>query len=67
MLWLAITAWLIGVSISFIHGSRKLPLNILFLGIIDLVGIFFFGFGMIGMTVLAVLAIIILIANKAGA
>ncbi len=67
MIWFAIAAWLIGVSLSFINGSRKLPYTILFIGILDLIGIFYFDLGWIGLSILALLAVIILIANKMGA
>jgi len=67
MLWIAIAAWLIGIVISFNNGSRKLPYTILFLGILDIAGIFYFDLGWIGLTTLAVLAVVILIANKMGA
>ena len=64
MLWAAMVAWLLGIGYSFINGNRKLPFTILFLGILDIVGIFNYELGWFGLSILACLAIIILIANK---
>ena len=66
MIWIAIAAWLIGICVSFINGSRKLPFTIFLLGGLDLVGIFYFDLGWIGLTLLALLAVVILMANKVG-
>ena len=66
MFWIAVAAWLIGVLVSFINGKRKLPFTILFLGVLDIVGIFNFDLGWIGLSFLALLAVVILIANKVG-
>ena len=66
MLWITIAAWLIGVTFSYINGNRKLPNTILFLGLSDIFGIFYLDLGWIGLSILAGLAIVILIANKMG-
>jgi len=67
MFWIAMGAWLVGITFSFINGSRKLPFTILFLGIGDIVGMFNYDLGWIGLSILAGLAVVILIANKMGA
>ena len=64
LLWIAMAAWLIGVTVSFNNGNRTLPVTIMFLGTLDCVGIFYYNLGWIGLTILAVLAVVILIANK---
>lgn len=58
---IVLLAWLFGVVVSFVNGNRKLPLIILLLGI----GLFFVPIGMFRVAGFAILAAIILVANKA--
>ena len=62
--FIVLVAWIVGVVMSFSNGNRKLPLTILLLGLLDLVGIFVFRLGWIGISILAILAIVIHMANK---
>ena len=63
--YIALFAWLGGVVVSFVTGNRGLPLIVLFLGIV-LVGLTFIGIaGYFCLAGLAILAVIIWIANKA--
>lgn len=62
--WIATGAWLAGVIISFNRGNLKLPLIILILGILDIAGMFFLNFGWLGLSALALMAVIIHIVNK---
>ncbi len=64
MFWLAIAVWLVGVVFSYYNGRTTLPITIFILGILNLAGIFFFGTGGIGLSIQAVLAIIILFSLK---
>ena len=64
LFWFTTGAWLAGVIISFAQGNRGLPLIILILGIVDIIGIFFLGFGWLGLAALAIMAAIIHVANK---
>lgn len=64
MFYLALTAWLAGAIFSFLAGNQKLPSAILILGVVDLIGMFVFGWGYLGISGLATLAVIILIVNK---
>ncbi len=61
---IATGAWIVGVIISFTRGNTKFPLTILIVGLVDIFGIFFLGFGWVGLSVLALVAAIIHIANK---
>ena len=58
---IALIAWLGGVIVSFYNGNRKLPFTILLLGL----GLLFAPIGIWKLVGLALLAAIILIANKA--
>lgn len=62
--WIALAAWLAGVVLSFVRGRTVLPLVILILGIADVLGIFFLGFGWLGVSALAIMGVVIHVANK---
>ena len=63
--YIAILAWAGGVSLSFANGNRKLPLVVLLLGIGLLIATFRGSAGLFGIAGIAILAIIIWVANKA--
>ncbi len=62
--WIAVGAWLAGVIISFTRGNRKLPLVILLLGVFDILGVFLWNFSWLGLSALALMGVVILLANK---
>lgn len=64
MFFIVLGAWLAGIIVSLVNHNRKLPLSILGIGTLVLVGNFTVGFGFIGVAVMAVLSVIIWIANK---
>lgn len=64
MFYIVIAAWLVGVIVSFIYGNRKLPITILLIGIGITVTEFTVGIGYFYISAMAVVAIIIWIANK---
>lgn len=64
MFFIVLGAWLAGVVVSLVNHNRKLPLWILGIGTLVLVGHFTVGFGFITVAVMAVLSVIIWIANK---
>ena len=64
MLFLVLGAWLAGIVVSLVNHNRKLPLWILIIGTLVLVGHFTVGFGFITVAVMAILSVIIWIANK---
>ena len=61
MFLIAIIAWLGGVIVSFYNGNRKLPLVVLLIG----GALLFAPIGVWGIAGIALLAVIIWIANKA--
>ncbi len=64
MAFIVLAAWLVGIIVSFVNGNRRLPFSILGIGILVLAGHFTVGFGIFALLAMAVLAIIIWIANK---
>ncbi len=62
--FIVLGAWIAGVIVSWINGNRKLPLSILGIGIVVLGLHFTIGLGMYALLLMAVLSIIIWIANK---
>ncbi len=64
MFYIAIGAWLAGVIISLINHNRKLPLSIFSIGTLVIIGQFTIGFGYFTILIIALLAVIIWIANK---
>ena len=64
MFFIVLGAWLAGVVVSLVNHNRKLPLWILGIGTLVLVGHFTVGFGFITVAVMAILSVIIWIANK---
>jgi hypothetical protein len=64
MLWV-MGFWIVGVIVSFINGNRALPVIILLLGIGVVAATFNGMLGYYGIAALAVLAVIMWIANKA--
>ncbi|MDB6069470.1 MAG: hypothetical protein JWL81_641 [Verrucomicrobiales bacterium] len=64
MFFVVLAAWLVGVAVSLINQNRKLPLSILGIGTLVLVGHFTVGLGFVTFMVMAILSIIIWIANK---
>lgn len=64
MFYIVISAWLVGVVVSFIYGNRKLPIAILLIGIGATAVQFTIGIGYIYIAVMAVLSVIIWMANK---
>lgn len=64
MFYIVISALLVGIIVSWINHNRKLPLTILTLGVLVLCGGFTMGFGYATVSILAILAVIIWIANK---
>ncbi len=65
MFFFVIGVWLVGIIVSFINGNRVLPLVILVVGV-GVVAATFMGIaGYFGTAALAILAVIIWIANKA--
>lgn len=57
--------WAVGVIVSFINGNRRLPFAILLLGIGVITATLKGLLGYYGIAALAILAVIIWIANKA--
>jgi hypothetical protein len=64
MFYIVIGAWLTGVVVSLINHNRKLPLSILLLGTLTLVAQFTVGIGYASVAILAILSVVIWIANK---
>jgi hypothetical protein len=64
MFFIVLGAWLAGVVVSLVNHNRKLPLWILGIGTLVLAGHFTVGFGFITVAVMAILSVIIWIANK---
>ncbi len=66
MLFLIITmiVWLGAVIMSFVNGRRKLPGTILVLGVLDIFAILFLNIGWLGVAPLAIMAAVLLLANK---
>jgi len=64
MFFVVIAAWLVGIIVSLINHNRKLPLSILAIGVLFLVGHFTIGFGFFAIAVMAILCLVIWIANK---
>lgn len=64
MFFFAMGAWLVGVVVSLINYNRKLPLTILSIGSVVLYIHYTMGLGHITTAILALLAVIIWIANK---
>ncbi len=62
--WITVAAWLTAVIVSYGNGNRIMPTIILLLGIADIAGMLFFSVGWLGLSALAVLAVVMLIANK---
>jgi hypothetical protein len=63
-MFFVMAVWIVGVIVSFIYGNRVLPLIILVLGIGVVAATFNGTLGYYGIAALAVLAVIIWIANK---
>jgi hypothetical protein len=64
MFFIVLGAWLTGIVVSLVNHNRKLPLSILGIGTFVLVGHFTVGFGFVAVAVMAILSVIIWIANK---
>jgi hypothetical protein len=59
MLYIIVTsAWIVAVIVSWIYENRKMPVAIGILGTIAQIGIWFFGFGFLGVAALALLTVI---------
>ncbi len=63
-MFFVMAVWIVGVIVSFIYGNRALPLIILVLGIGVVAATFKCVLGYYGIAALAVLAVIIWIANN---
>jgi hypothetical protein len=61
---IVVAVWLSAVIISFINGRRRFPIAVLALGIAAIAATLFLGLGWIGLAVLAVLTVLVLLANK---
>ena len=64
MFYIVIAAWLVGVVVSLIYGNRKLPVTILLVGLGATAMQFTIGLGYAYIAVMALISIIIWIANK---
>lgn len=64
MFFVVIAAWLVGIIVSLVNHNRKLPLTTFGIGILILVGNFTIGFGSLAIALMAVLCVVIWIANK---
>ncbi len=64
MFFIVLGVWLAGVSFSFINHNRKLPWGVFLIGVLVLAGHFTIGFGFITVAIMAILSIVIWIANK---
>jgi len=64
MFYIVIAAWLVGVVVSLIYENRKLPITILLIGIGATAAQFTIGLGYAYIAVMAILSIVIWIANK---
>ena len=64
MFFIVLGAWLAGVVVSLVNHNRKFPLWILGIGALVLIGHFTVGFGFFAVAVMAILSVIIWIANK---
>jgi len=64
MFFVTIGAWLTGIIVSLINGNRTLPIIIFLIGTLTLVAQFTIGLGFMTVAVLAILAVVIWIANK---
>ena len=64
MFFIVIAAWIAGVIISFKFGNRKLPTTILLIGLGVTAAHFTVGLGYIYIVVMAIISVIIWLANK---
>jgi hypothetical protein len=64
MFFIVVGAWLAGVIVSLINHNRKLPIWIFIIGALTLAGQFTIGFGFLAVIIMAILSVIIWIANK---
>jgi hypothetical protein len=64
MFFIVIGAWLASVVVSWMNHNRKLPLWIFGIGALVLAGQLTIGFGFLSVVAMAVLSVIIWIANK---
>ena len=64
MFFIVIGVWLAGVIVSLINHNRKLPITIFAIGALVLAGQFTIGFGFLTVAIMAILSLIIWIANK---
>lgn len=63
-MWIILGAWLVAIILSYVNGNRRMPTVILILGLLTLAGTFTGLLGYFGLTILAILTVIIWIANK---
>ena len=61
---IAVGAWITVVTVSYVNGNRILPTVVLVLGIADIIGMVFFSVGWLGLSALALMAVVMLIANR---
>jgi hypothetical protein len=64
MFFFVMATWIVGVIVSVINGNRGLPLVVLLLGLGAVAAMFAGIGGWFGMAVLAILSVVIWIANK---
>ena len=64
MFYLVIAAWIVGVGISYYYVNRVLPTIILLIGIAAIALHFTVGLGYFFISIMAILNVIIWIANK---
>lgn len=62
--YIALVVWIGSIWFSFANGRRKLPLTIMLLGILDLVAIYQFAIGAVGVAILAGLSVVMLLSLK---
>ena len=64
MFFIVIAAWLAGIIISLKFGNRKLPITILLIGLGATATQFTIGLGYTYIVVMAIISVVIWIANK---
>ena len=64
MFYIVLAAWLAGVVTSFINGNRKMPITIFAIGAVATGLQFTVGIGYLYIALMAILSIVIWIANK---
>jgi len=64
MFWVVIAAWIAGIAISIANENRKLPAVVFLLGCGALYMHFSGMFAALGLALLALLTVVILLANK---